>query len=383
MPGVDTEEMRFEQYGLLKGLSGEPRSERLELLEELRDDGFSLEELREAAQENRLALLRIQRDLGGETLYSVAEVAERAGLDRALLERLHRSVGMVAAEGDELHLTEEDLEAAVRARKLMDAGLADEAVLSIGRVIAVSMSQFAAAVRQAVAESVIEGATTETQVARRLEEMTRKLAPEVAPLFDHAFRLHMRQQLQHVAVDLGDGNGEAREGDPMAVGFADLVDFTQLGDQVPPEELGRVTGRLDALAREVAGGSVRLVKMIGDAAMFSSPEPERLASALLDLLDSAEAQGDEFPVLRAGMAVGPLVERAGDLFGREVNMAHRLTGIARPGSLLVNEACAEAIGEGEFELSDAGRKRLKGFSDRVRAYRVRRLEADDAEDEEA
>ncbi len=97
-----------------------------------------------------------------------------------------------------------------------------------------------------------------------------------------------------------------------------------------PEAFGEITLRFAELASEVAGGPVRLVKMIGDAAMFSSPQPEELAVAVLALLDSVEAEGGEFPSVRAGLSWGPAVARGGDLYGRAVNLASRLTGAARP-----------------------------------------------------
>ena len=79
---------------------------------------------------------------------------------------------------------------------------------------------------------------------------------------------------------------------------------------------------------------VRLIKTIGDAAMLTSLEPEPLLDAALTLLDAAEAEAEDFPQLRAGIAIGPALSRAGDWFGRPVNLASRITQIARPGSLL-------------------------------------------------
>ena len=49
------------------------------------------------------------------------------------------------------------------------------------------------------------------------------------------------------------------------------------------------------LAAEAAGGPVRLVKMIGDAAMFTSPEPALLARAVLELIELVEEEDDGFP----------------------------------------------------------------------------------------
>ena len=87
---------------------------------------------------------------------------------------------------------------------------------------------------------------------------------------------------------------------------------------------------------------MRLVKTIGDAAMLASPEPEPLLDAALALIDAADAEGEDFPQLRAGAALGHALPRAGDWFGRPVNLASRITAIARPGSLLAEREVRES-----------------------------------------
>jgi adenylate cyclase len=89
------------------------------------------------------------------------------------------------------------------------------------------------------------------------------------------------------------------------------------------------------------------------------------------MVEAADDEGEDFPRLRAGIAYGSALVRSGDYYGRPVNLASRLTGVAKPGSVLVNVAAREAAGEG-FEYSFAGERRLKGFDSRVKLYRVRR-----------
>ena len=101
--------------------------------------------------------------------------------------------------------------------------------------------------------------------------------------------------------------------------FADLVGFTQLGEALPAEELERVASRLGDLARDVVEAPVRFIKTIGDAVMFVCPDPLALLNAVLDLMEAAA--GEEYPRLRAGIAFGSAVNRAGDWFGSPVNVA--------------------------------------------------------------
>ena len=145
------------------------------------------------------------------------------------------------------------------------------------------------------------------------------------------------------AADLA--SGEIRGTADLSVCFADLVEFTRLGEEIAAEELGSVAGRFEEMASAVAEPPVRLVKMIGDAAMLVSPEPEPMLEAALRLIEAADEEGDEFPFLRAGLALGPTLAQAGDYYGRAVNLASRITGVARPGSVLVDAATKEAVGE--------------------------------------
>ena len=116
---------------------------------------------------------------------------------------------------------------------------------------------------------------------------------------------------------------------------------------------------------------VRLVKTIGDAVMLVSTEAGPMVGAALGLIAAAEAEGEEFPWLRAGLATGPTLPQSGDYYGRSVNLASRITGVARPGSVVVDAATQEATGEEGFSYSYAGERKLKGIDSRVKLFRAR------------
>jgi adenylate cyclase len=107
--------------------------------------------------------------------------------------------------------------------------------------------------------------------------------------------------------------------------------------------------------------------------MLAAPSPEPLLDAALGLLDAAEQEGSEFPQLRAGAASGLALARAGDWFGRPVNLASRITAVARPGSLLIERALREAAAE-SYRFSFAGQHRLRGIREPVALFRVRQSE---------
>ena len=136
------------------------------------------------------------------------------------------------------------------------------------------------------------------------------------------------------------------------------------------EEPGLVAGRLDEMASAVAEPPVRLVKLIGDAAMLVSTEAEAMLAAALRLVQAAEEEGEDFPSLRAGVAFGSVLAQAGDYYGSPVNLASRVTGVARPGSVLVDAAARAAAGDA-FSYSFAGERRLKGIDSRQKLFRAR------------
>jgi len=366
----------FEAEGLLEELEGEERASRLALLDRLVADGCDVDELKSAVADGRLALLPLERMLSGRPRYTTVEVAERSGVPIEELEHQWRSLGLAVPARDESVLSADDLAAADRIRSTLDAGLDADQLAELSRTIAVAMSQFAAASRQVIGQTFVGEGGTEREVSNRLEQGAGGLVPIVGPTLDYVFRLHLREQLRHAAFDEVDGSGTVGgppDAGAVAIGFADLVGFTRLGEQLPPEELGRVTGRLEELAREVSQGPVRLVKLIGDAAMFASSDTTALLEASHALIERMEeGDEDELPLIRAGCAYGSAFTRGGDYYGRTVNLASRITETARPGSVLVGAEIVERADPEAFSFSRARRKHLRGISESVELFRCRR-----------
>jgi adenylate cyclase len=137
-----------------------------------------------------------------------------------------------------------------------------------------------------------------------------------------------------------------------------------------------VAARLEELTRDVVERPVRLVKTIGDAVLLESPDTEPLLDGALALVEAAESQDDGFPRLTVGIARGEAIQRGGDWFGHPVNLASRVTSIARPGSVLVTEAVKDAAGEDDYRYSFAGERKLKGVNGLQKLFRARRREDD-------
>jgi adenylate cyclase len=364
--------------GLVDDLEGEALEARLKLLEQLTAEGVSLEELRTAVAAGHLTLLPVERAIAGDgPRYSAREIAEISGFDLDLLLRFRAALGVPYGDPDERLAGDADLQAALRTKAILDAGLPPEGMLQTARTIGMGMARVAEANRELVVRNLTDPGDSERDLANRLVQTADALLPLVGETLVYAFRVNLLEQVKRDVIAAADlESGEIGGAVERSICFADLVEFTSLGEEIAPEELGEVVGRFEELATSVVASPVRLVKTIGDAVMLVSPEGGPLVGAALDLVAAAAAEGDQFPVLRAGIATGPTLPQSGDYYGRSVNLASRVTGIARPGSVLVDTATRERAGEDDFAYSFAGERRLKGIDARTKLFRVRRAGGD-------
>jgi adenylate cyclase len=367
------EHIDFAAEGLLDGLDDEQRAERLALLQYLAADGVPLAELRRTTTSGTLMFLPAERVIGGHARYSAREIAERTKTELAFLIAVRRAMGLPIPGPDEAVYTEGDLESVHMTGVFREAGISDEEILDLMRTLGRGLSQAAETMRALTLRLVLEPGVSERELAQRYAYAASQLSPMLGPLITNLLTLHLREMAQNEALSAAERSGGQLPGSrEIAVCFADLVGFTRLGEEVPPDELARKAVRLEALTTEVINAPVRLIKTIGDAAMLTSLEPAPLLDAALALLDAADAEGDDFPQLRAGIAIGPALSRAGDWFGRPVNLASRITSVARPGSLLAEREVRESARE-SYHWSFAGERRLRGIREPVQLFRARRL----------
>jgi adenylate cyclase len=361
----------FAKAGLLDGLTGEERAARERLLEQLAGDGFSLTELQAAVAEDRLALLPVERVLRG--VHTARDIEREAGTPADLLLRLRRLAGLPEAGPDDRVFSEEDMTAARSTRQFLEAGFDERTIAEITRVLGESMARLAATITASFTQTFLRAGDSEEDVALRFAALTEQLTPAFAPELAAMLKAHLRENVRRGMLGRSEREaGGVAGAQEMAVCFADMVGFTRLGGHVDIEELGGVAGRFGELAHDVVRPPVRLVKTIGDAAMFVSRECEPLVETALSLVEASERAG--LPALRAGIAFGAVAPRAGDYFGHAVNLASRVTGAARPGSVLCTRELRDAT-TGEFDWSFAGRFRLKGLPEPQPLYRAHRVAA--------
>jgi adenylate cyclase len=367
------EHVDVEASGLLDGLEGAARDERAELIEWLLAQDFTVEQIRDSFSPMLLAPRRVLGDDG--TLVSAREISEKAGIDIDLLQRLQTATGLPRVDDpDAAVLLRVDGDAFAYAKKFLDLGISADQIVLVIQVLAEGLTRAADVMRYAGLSAILEPTATELDTAKAVEALLRDVAPLLGPLIQDMLRL----QLLHVMETEAVTTTERAEGLQLpgarlvTIGFADLVGFTRLGEVVPPEDLEQLAQRLVNIAREVAVPPVRYIKSIGDEVMLVSADPVAMLDAMLDLLDATELD-DDFPRVRVGVATGMAVSRAGDWFGSPVNLASRITGTARPGTILVSEPTRDATADVDrFAWSFAGARRLKGIRDDVKVFRARR-----------
>lgn len=358
---------------LLDGLQGTARTERAELVRWLLAQGITAEEIRTTNPPLLLATRHLVGDDG--TYVSTREISETYGIDMALLQRVQRAIGLVRVDDPDaaVHMRA-DGEAAAFTQRFVDVGLDPDQVVLVAQVLAEGLSRAAEVMRYSALSAIMRPGATELEIAKASKALVTQIAPLLGPMIQQMLFMQLRHMMETEAVNAA----ERAAGKPLpgarqiTVAFADLVGFTRIGEAVSPEELGQLANRLAILARDVTVPPVRFVKTIGDAVMFVCPEPRPLLDVVLKLVETVDTD-NEFPRLRAGVASGTAVSRAGDWFGSPVNVASRVTAVARPGTVLVADSVWDVIGDnGEFSGSFAGARRLKGIKNEVKLFRVRR-----------
>jgi len=373
--------MDFAAEGLLNGTEDErARAERGALLEELAADGVPLEELRAAVAEDRLVFLRVERSLG-TARYTPREVAALTGIEPEEGLRYRQALGLPRPDLDERVLTERDVEALRALQGFRAAGLPEEGLMEVTRVLGESLSRIAATVRLFLRDALLSPDVGEHELSARYAAVNEHLRPQLNTTMQRIFDMHLQDQLRNDAIGRSEiAHGRIPGAVEVTILFADLVGFTKLGEQIPAEELGAIARRLLELATEAVHPPVRLVKTIGDAAMLVSPDAGALLDVAIELVRLAEAEGEQFPRLHAGLATGEALHRAGDWYGSPVNLASRVTSIALPGSVVVTAATRDATtadyAEPRWRFSSLPPRRLKGVDGTIALYRVRPIASD-------
>lgn len=312
---------------------------------------------------------RIARTLlSGGGLFTWLEVAERAGVEPDQARRLWRALGFPEVDGDERIFTPADVAALMDAQRLIAADIVDiDALVQLARPLGNLMSRLASAQTNFISEVLGARITAAEQAVTT----TRELLPVLERTTVHTWRRHLAAEVERALIPQeSDGDGET-ESRPAAVGFIDMTGYTRLSREVEPTELSALLDRFEqAVLDAVVEHGGRVVKNLGDEILFLVDDPVSAAEATLGLLDDFAAE-DALPPMHAGLAYGPVLNRGGDVYGPVVNIAARLSSLARKGTVRIDPGmAAELAGADQFSVAARAPRHVRGYL-QLPNYRLR------------
>src|SRR5215213_6413373 len=330
----------------------------------LRNRGHSLQEVRQAAQDGRLAfgfLEELFPEQGGRL--EVSDVSDQTGLEAGLIERIWSSVGFPIRELDDL--SDDDVQALRYIASVLEAGFPLVAFLQLVRVYGQAMSQIAdAEVRLFhlyVHEPLMRDGVPGLQMAEEMEHLARDLLPLASPIMDYVHQRYLQHFVEqdvigHMEMDLEDDNELGRV--KIAVAFADLAGYTRFTEEEGEEEALSYVERFIEAVQDTIPDDARVVKTIGDEVMVVGYD----VAALVDWAVGFQTLWIDRPTARIGIHYGSTLYRDGDYFGRDINLASRVVARSRGGEVLATGTVMDAIGEQDhLEFENLGEVKLKGF----------------------
>lgn len=325
------------------------------------------------------ALAGIEEALLARPTLTRVQVAERAGVPIQEATELWQLLGFAHLPDDEVAFSERDVEALTLARDLQRSGILDpDSQAALVRTWGRSFARLAEWQTNLLARL----ATGSEDPADQLEGLVEAVLPPVERLQSYVWRRHLVSAASRL-VAVGEPGASAV---PRAVCFVDIVGYTSRSKSMGESELVEWVEQFEQETTAVVvdhGGLV--IKTIGDEILFTADDPVAAVEVALDLTARGDDDGDPFPAVRAGVAYGEVVSRLGDVYGETVNIASRLTSVARPGAVLVDRGAHDALagpddgGEGPepwpevppYRFRRVRRLSVKGYS-RLEAWVMRR-----------
>jgi adenylate cyclase len=178
-------------------------------------------------------------------------------------------------------------------------------------------------------------------------------------LLIYAWRRHLAASVSRIEA-LG-ANEEDLHTSQVTVGFADIVSFTELSNQIEEDRIGDLVEIFESRCADVvAGRRGRVIKSIGDSVLFVNTDPIRAYDTAEGIINVI-GRDSRMPDVRLGLASGSVVMRMGDVFGPPVNMASRLTAVARRNRIIIDAATAELLPPDQFETRRLPARPVRGF----------------------
>ena len=303
--------------------------------------------------------------LGQDRHLTRIDVERESGETFEHIDALWRALGFTTVEGDAKLFTDSDVEAIELLSQLVQVGFVHEgAEIALARSMGRSFARLAewevGVMANAILASQTPGGEEIPLDPAAIKEVIARTMPLVEQLQDYVWRRHLAAAAGRLLLNPQDSESRA----PMAVGFADIVGFTRRSRELDPDQLGALVETFDQTVTLIIsehGG--RVIKTIGDEVMFAADDAQAAGRIALALA-RGHLDDESFPEVRVGVAYGDVLSRLGDVFGEVVNIAARLTSVARPGRALIDRGLAAQLEElpEEFRVRRARATSVKGYS---------------------
>ena len=300
--------------------------------------------------------------LGDDPSYNAVEVASETGVTIEQAQRLWRALGF-PDRGSEIAFTDADLDAVSTLIGMVDGGVIDfDMAVNLTRAVGQTMARLADWEVATLVHRIQEMESGEGATGSRATSAIKMIEQMNVPfeqLLVYVWRRHLAAAVGRIQA-LG-----AREEDlhttQVTVGFADIVSFTALSNDLDQARIGDLVELFESRCADVvAGQRGRVIKSLGDSVLFVNDDP-------IAAYDTAEGiirvigRDPRMPDVRVGLASGSVVMRLGDVFGPPVNLAARLTNVARRNRIIVDQATADLLPGDQFESRRLTERPVRGF----------------------
>jgi adenylate cyclase len=300
--------------------------------------------------------------LGEDITYNALEVAAETGATIEQARRLWRALGF-PDHGVDRAFTQADADAVSTLLRLVDGGVIDfDMAVNLTRAVGQTMARLADWEVGTLVHRVQELESGDDATGSRATaalQMVEHLNEPFEELLVYVWRRHLAAAVGRIET-LG-ANEEDLHTTQVTVGFADIVSFTALTNQLDHDRLGDLVEVFESRCADVvAGQRGRVIKSIGDAVLFVNEDPIRAYDTAEGII-AVIGRDPRMPDVRVGLASGSVAMRLGDVFGPPVNMAARLTAVARRNRVIVDRATAELLPDDQFETRPLPARPVRGF----------------------
>jgi adenylate cyclase len=301
---------------------------------------------------------RLEVEIMGPAQFALDDLLAETGMDLAAAEELWLGLGFPLSRSQELRFTEADVAVLHSVLDLQAQGYAGpDVVVPMTRVLGQALARVAQAQAEVFRTPLLDALAVDDAEPGAIDELTLVTDRLIDRFETYVTYVWRRQLMAAIRRELLDEGSEVE-----VVGFVDLVDYTRETRDLGDAELSEVLARFQRMVYDqVTSQGGRVVKVIGDGAMFTAHDPRAAAAAGLGLVDAA-ARDERLRGVRVGLATGPVVPLEGDLYGSTVNRASRLSDHAYAGTVLVDDETGRALeADPALRLRRTKPQRLKGL----------------------